>query len=255
MPPAAPLSASHFVPLHRGDHGATSDRLLAAATDLFASQGFHATSIREIAERAGANVASGHYHYGSKKGLYLQVLRNQFARVRMIVDRHSPLAPPRALRRLPRRDLVALLAGRIETMIEVLIAAPLQPYGALMLREMCDPSDAMPIIVQEFIRPQSNELAAIVAALIPRASATVVQRSVRSIVGEVLFYRFAMPAVLLMLDTASYTPRFTRGIAAHVLEFSLGGLARVGRRGGRAPRPPTRAPRVVASSRRRSRAR
>ena len=36
-------------------------------------------------------------------------------------------------------------------------------------------------------------VAAIVAAVIPAAPAAVVQRSVRSIVGQVLFYRFAMP--------------------------------------------------------------
>jgi AcrR family transcriptional regulator len=250
MPPVTPRTAQPSEPPGGGDHAATSDRLLAAATDLFASRGFHATSIREIAERAGANVASGHYHYGSKKGLYLQVLRDQFARVRTIVDRHGPLAPPRGLRRLPRRELVRLLAGRIETMIEVLFAAPLQPYGALMLREMCDPSDAMPIIVEEFIRPQTNEMAAIVAALIPAAPAAVVQRCVRSIVGQVLFYRFAMPAVLLMLDTGSYSPRFTRDIAAHVLEFTLGALARVGRRCDRKPRSAMRTARVAASSRR-----
>src|SRR5205085_6618416 len=148
MPPVSPHTAHRFAPAAVGDHAATSDRLLAAATDLFASRGFHATSIREIAERAGANVASAHYHYGSKKGLYLHVLRDQFARVRTIVDRHGPVPPPRALRRLPRRELVRLLAGRIETMSEVLLAAPLQPHGALMLREMCDPSDAMPIIVE-----------------------------------------------------------------------------------------------------------
>jgi AcrR family transcriptional regulator len=233
-----------------GDHGATSDRLLDAATELFARRGFHATSIRDIAERAGANVAAGHYHYGSKKGLYLQVLRQQFANVRSIVDRHGPLPPTRVLCRLPRRELIALLTRRVETMIEVMIAPPLQPHGALMLREMCDPTDAMPIIVHEFIRPQMAEMAAIVAALIPGAPAATVQRCVRSIVGQVLFYRFAMPVMLLMLAKPSYPQRFTREMAAHVVEFSLGGLARVARGRSRAPAPRARVRRVRAPNRR-----
>src|SRR6185295_7644595 len=95
---------------------ATSDRLLAAATDLFARRGFHATSIREIAEQAGANVASGHYHYGSKRGLYLQVLRDQFARVRASFDRFGHVPPARELKRLPRKQLIALLERRIAAM-------------------------------------------------------------------------------------------------------------------------------------------
>jgi AcrR family transcriptional regulator len=207
----------------------TSDRLLAAATELFAQRGFHGTSIRQIAERAGANVAAGHYHYGSKKGLYLQVLRDQFAHVRATLARHGAPTSRRTLRASSRRELIALLTHRIEAMIAVLLKPPLQPHGALMLREMCDPTTAMPIIVREFIRPQTNEMAAIVACLLPRAPHAAVERSVRSIVGQVLFYRFTMPALLLQLGRPAYPPRFAREIAAHILEFSLGGLARVGR--------------------------
>ncbi len=235
---------SHPLPRPR----ATSERLLAAATDLFARRGFHGTSIREIAERAGANVAAGHYHYGSKKGLYLHVLRDQFARVRTTLDRHGPLASPRVLRTLPRRQLVTLLARRIETMITLLLAPPLQPHGALMLREMCDPTDAMPIIVREFIRPQTSEMAAIITCLIPAAGRHVVERSVRSVVGQALFYRFNMPALLLVLGRPAYPRRFTRQIATHIVEFSLGGMARVGRSA--APRPPARPGRARLRSRR-----
>lgn len=208
----------------------TGDRVLAAATDLFARRGFHGTSIRDIAERAGVNVAAGHYHYGSKKGLYLRVLRDQFAQIRATLHRRGPLPPLRALRTRPRRELVALLTGRIATMVGVLLEPPLRPHGALMLREMCDPSAAMPIIVREFIQPQMHELEALVAALAPRATRTAVQRSVRSIVGQVLFYRFTMPAMLLVLDKPAYPRGWTRQIVDHVVTFSLGGIARVARR-------------------------
>ena len=60
----------------------TKDRLVAAATTLFAERGFHGTTVRDIAELADANVAAGNYHYGSKKALYLEVLREQFAGIR-----------------------------------------------------------------------------------------------------------------------------------------------------------------------------
>jgi len=53
---------------------ATGARVIRAAGTLFAERGFHGTTMRDIAERAGANVASGHYHFGSKRDLYLAVL-------------------------------------------------------------------------------------------------------------------------------------------------------------------------------------
>jgi AcrR family transcriptional regulator len=208
---------------------ATTDRLLAAATELFARRGFHATSIREIADRAGANVASGHYHYGSKRGLYLQVLRNQFAEVRRTLDRRGARQTPRALRAASRRTLAALLTARVAVMVDVLLGPPPAPHGALMLREMCDPTDALPIIVEEFIAPQMRELEAIIARLVPRAGHHTVRHIASSIVGQALFYRFTMPAMLHMLGRPTYPRGFSRRLSRHISEFSLGGLARTGR--------------------------
>lgn len=48
----------------------TKNRILTAAVGLFAGQGYAATSVRQICEAAGANVASVNYHFGSKRGLY-----------------------------------------------------------------------------------------------------------------------------------------------------------------------------------------
>lgn len=45
-------------------------RLLQAAKKLFAKQGFDATSVRQICEEAGANVALVSYHFGGKEQLF-----------------------------------------------------------------------------------------------------------------------------------------------------------------------------------------
>jgi AcrR family transcriptional regulator len=201
---------------------ATPARLLDAAVELFAENGFHGTSIRDIAERAGANVAAGHYHYGSKEGLYLEVLRAQFALVRDLLDRRGVTRPAPALRRASRREVVALLEGRIRTMLEMLLGPPPAPHGALMLREMCDPTDAMPMIVAEFIEPQTREMEQIVARLLPpRAGRELLAQIVYSIIGQVLFYRFTMPMMLLMRREARYPRGFARTAARHITRFSL----------------------------------
>ena len=52
------------------------DQLLAVALDVFSSQGFHATSMNEIAAAAGVTKPVLYQHFPSKRGLYLELLRD-----------------------------------------------------------------------------------------------------------------------------------------------------------------------------------
>jgi len=123
---------------------ATKDRLLTAAAALFAEHGFHGTKIRDIAARARVNVAAGNYHYGSKKALYLAVLRAQFAEIRASLAARGATRAPSELARLGRRELAGLLRARVKVMLDILIGPPPGLHGTLMQREMCDPSEALP---------------------------------------------------------------------------------------------------------------
>ncbi|MBI4566159.1 MAG: TetR/AcrR family transcriptional regulator [Planctomycetes bacterium] len=71
----------------------TPDLLLDAAERLFAERGFDATSLRDVTRRAKANLASVHYHFGSKKGLIHAVIQRRL--------------DPLNRERLRRLDLVA----------------------------------------------------------------------------------------------------------------------------------------------------
>jgi AcrR family transcriptional regulator len=53
----------------------TRTQLLDAAERLFAERGFRGTSIRAITDLAGANLAAVGYHFGSKAGLLVAVVR------------------------------------------------------------------------------------------------------------------------------------------------------------------------------------
>ncbi len=55
----------------------TCDRILDAAERLFADEGFHATSLRQITQAADANLAAVNYHFGSKQALILAVFRRR----------------------------------------------------------------------------------------------------------------------------------------------------------------------------------
>lgn len=208
----------------------TKNRLVAAAAALFAERGFHATSVRDIARRAGANVASGHYHYGSKKALYLEVLRDQFRSIRDELRKHGASRPPEELSHLSHDETVDVLRSRIRTMFELLIGSAPSLHATLMHREMCDPSEALPVIVAEFIVPMTEEMGTIVSHLFPHISPDDVESCVRSIAGQVLFYRFAMPAMLHLQGREKYPRGTVAKLAEHVTNFSLGGVERIASR-------------------------
>jgi len=215
----------------------TKDRLVSAATVLFAERGFDGTTVRDIAERAGANVAAGNYHYGSKKALYVAVLRAQFAEVRAQLAARGASPPPASLARLGRPALVRVLRARVKVMLDILIGPPPGVQGTLMQREMAQPTEALPVIVAEFIRPMVDEMRAIVALLAPTLDRRAVTRCVYSIIGQGIFYRSNMPALLMMLGVREYPRGFTRALTEHITAFSLGGmdhLATRRRRGSRA---------------------
>ena len=104
--------------------------------------------------------------------------------------------PARALRDTPRRELTKILEARILTMLEFMLGPPPSAHGQLMLREMCDPTDAMPMIVAEFITPQTEEMEQLVGLLVPGVGREVVRQIVFSIVGQVL-HRFTMPMMAM----------------------------------------------------------
>jgi AcrR family transcriptional regulator len=58
------------------DH--TREAIIKAAVHLFADKGFDGTSVRDIVTKARVNQAAINYHFKTKDGLYLEVLRTAF---------------------------------------------------------------------------------------------------------------------------------------------------------------------------------
>lgn len=105
----------------------TRAKLLAAAEELFAKQGYEQTSTRQLIERAGlGNAAAINYYFGNKEGLLRETLKRVLTDVFSAPAQPSPTAetdlptavenvirPAVALHRGDRGPLVARLLGRI----------------------------------------------------------------------------------------------------------------------------------------------
>lgn len=60
----------------------TKQRILTAAEELFSRNGYAATSMRELTEKANVNLSAVSYHFGSKKELFMEIVRREFEPLR-----------------------------------------------------------------------------------------------------------------------------------------------------------------------------
>jgi len=73
----------------------TRASLMTAGTQLFARRGFDGTSVREIAAAAAVNLGAVSYHFGSKRGLYDEILQQALGPLvdRIAATAHGPGTP------------------------------------------------------------------------------------------------------------------------------------------------------------------
>ncbi|SDB95664.1 DNA-binding transcriptional regulator, AcrR family [Raineyella antarctica] len=77
---------------------ATRERLLDAALELFAERGYSATSMDDVADRAGVSKGTVFYNFGSKQALGLAVVQQAAARISAVADQaRTPYAGWEAL--------------------------------------------------------------------------------------------------------------------------------------------------------------
>lgn len=70
------------------------ERLLDAALVLFTQRGYAASSVREICAAAGVTKPVLYYYFGSKEGLYLQLMEKSYALFESLVPRLTSYAGP-----------------------------------------------------------------------------------------------------------------------------------------------------------------
>lgn len=133
----------------------TRRRLIEAAGEVFAERGFRAATIREIVERAGANIAAVNYHFGDKENLYLAVVEHVCQGAPDRFPHLEALETPEArLREFVRLFLVHCLAADSRSWPPRLFA-----------REMAEPTPAFQILVDRVMRPATERLVRIVKEL------------------------------------------------------------------------------------------
>jgi AcrR family transcriptional regulator len=217
---------------------ATRRALLHAAGAVFAEHGFRDATVRDICERAGANVAAVNYHFGDKEHLYSEVLRHAMAETnsRHPFDGGLPAGTAAEVR---LRAFVHSLLSRLFDNDEH------SWLGRLMAKEMIDPSNALDVMVSERIGPMAEELGAIISDLLHTDSEDeAVWLAGFSVVSQCLFYNHCRSVVSRLRPEQPLDARAIERLTDHITRFSLAGLKPLARPASRCgsvrPRPARR---------------
>lgn len=230
--PAAADPAPDTPAFQRSAPDSRRQTILLAAEKLFAHNGYHAVSMRDIAAEAGVPVALVSYHYGAKQALY-----------HAIFESWLPIVKQR------RALLDAAMAGGETPSLESVLTAFVQPLAALnrdpagqyfakmAARDLASPTAESEQAQREFFDPMAHAFIDALQRLFPQHTRADVAWCYQFMLGALLHHLSDVRVERLSQGTAS--------AAAPEAEPKLLAFVTAGFRGvlgePRAPRPARRA--------------
>lgn len=203
---------------HNSNSIETEKRLLEAAGEIFAQYGYRSATVRQICEKAGANVAAVNYHFRDKEGLYLAVLRS-------VPNAHAEKYPS-SLGLKPGANAQQRLRAYVQSILQRVFDEGRPGWHTkLIAREMIEPTRALDALLEEVARPVHQELGAIVSELLgPGADEAVVRRCTLSVMSQCVYYHHARTVIRRLYPEQKYSPEEIEELASHITQFSLAAL-------------------------------
>jgi len=197
--------------------GKTGDRLLTAASRIFAEQGFQESTIADICERAETNIASVNYHFGDKETLYLEAWRYAFNQE---LDNHP--SDGGVAEDAPAEQR---LAGRIRSLIARV--ADQNSYSfAIINKEMAQPTRLLADILEKEINPQRLKMLALLKECLGQ---TATEQHIHYCHTSIMGQCFQLLRLKHMKNSQNF-PHYpsdlsdSKAFADHVVQFSLAGI-------------------------------
>ena len=204
----------------RTDGQETRQRLLAAASEVFAEKGFWETTNADICKKAGVNTAAVNYHFGSKEELYIEAWKYSFER--------SIAAHPHDGGITPEAPVGQRLHGWILAFMHR-IGDPNNYEVEIMHKEIANPTGLLTETIHKSIEPINEGIKSIIEKLLgDSANKQRISLCLMSILGQC----FGPMLHLRRARTEPDSPRpddlplefGVEEIANHVTQFSLAGI-------------------------------
>jgi AcrR family transcriptional regulator len=206
------------------DSSDTERRLLEAAGEVFADLGYRAATVRQICEKAGANIAAVNYYFGDKEGLYLAVLRS---------------VPEAQAEKYPAQSGLsdgATAEQQLLVYIQSLLHRVFDSgrpgwHAKIIAREMVEPTRALDTLLEEVARPLHLQLATIIRRLLgSMATDENVRMTALSIMGQCVYYHHARTVLKRLYPEQMYGAEDIARLVEHISRFSLAGLQEFARK-------------------------
>jgi AcrR family transcriptional regulator len=157
-------------------------------------------------------VAAVNYHFRDKMGLYEEVLRRTLG-----AAEHAEMRQALSAFKTPEEALRGLIASLLHKM-----SRPGTSNFRLMAHEMAQPSPALSKVVEDVLRPNYNKAREIIGKILDfHPDDDVTRLCAHSLIGQVVHYAHARPAILLLWPELKLTPERVDQIAAHIADFTL----------------------------------
>lgn len=206
-------------------------QLITAAIEVFGENGLQAATTRDIAQRAGQNIAAITYYFHSKEGLYLAVaqwiadfIQRAF---RPLADEVGHFLASPAEQQTPERYMTFLRRGLLE-FSHLMTQAETLNLSKIMSREQLSPTDAYPVIHQQVIAPLHTMMTQLVAGYCGmQAEDTKTIIHTHALMGEVLSFRVARETIRLRANWQNIgdnEAQLISQVLAEHIELLLNGL-------------------------------
>lgn len=202
----------------------TKDRLVLAAGRLFAEKGFKATTVREIAEAAEANVAAVNYYFGDKEKLYDEIVGHMLAEIKTRYPSDLGQRPSMTAAEKLRTYMLNFLLRRMDPDREAW-------KGKFFAQEMQDPRPATVEAINQLKIEDYGVLQPIIAeAMGPDAPPEKVALCAASVVSQGMLWAMmhGHQAPAYLREEPLKRERIEE-IADHIAEFSMAALKTMGK--------------------------
>lgn len=194
----------------------TPQRLLDAALDVFAEQGYQAATIQQIVKRAGTNIAAVNYHFRDKANFYAEVIVYG-------CEKDSSAPPDFMLDNLkPEQQLFAFIQWFLQRGLKIGKESLLDQ---IHMQELANPSPVLDKVVEKLIRPVHLQLREIVATLLPDNSTEETLRfHCFSVIGQCNLYKIGKPIMTRLYPDIELDEKAMQRLVQHIYSVSLAGI-------------------------------
>jgi AcrR family transcriptional regulator len=202
----------------------TRQKLINCAGVIFSAKGFETTTVREVCQAAGVNIAAIHYHFGDKERLYIECVKHAHCQHGM-----TEFDWPNGTSSQDK------LTAMVTHMLTMMLATDQPAWQIeLMVRELARPTAACRALVEEFISPVFARLLEIVSEMLPAETPLLTrQQTAFSVVAQCLLYRYHRPIGQLLIGEEQFQRLLNVDtVARQIVAFSLGGIRECARQYG-----------------------